>query len=132
VEAKPGQDGYVHLKRSWKAGDLVELDLPMPVRRVLAHEKVEADKGKVALMRGPVVYCLEGVDNRDIDLFKLSLPRSADMIAEHDAKLLGGVTVIRARGLDESGKPVELIAIPYHAWSNREKQPMTVWINEPS
>ena len=79
VEAEPGQDGYVHLKRSWKAGDRVELDLPMPVRRVLAHEKVEANKGKVALMRGPVVYCLEGVDNKDVDLFKLSLPRSADL-----------------------------------------------------
>jgi DUF1680 family protein len=131
MKTEPSKDGYVHLMRSWKAGDLVELDLPMQVRRVLAHEKVEANKGKVALMRGPVVYCLEGVDNKGNNLFKLSLPRSSDLATAHDAKLLGGVTVIRARGLDEYGKPVELTAIPYHAWSNREKEPMTVWINEP-
>ncbi|MFM7180696.1 MAG: glycoside hydrolase family 127 protein, partial [Verrucomicrobiales bacterium] len=117
VEAKPGQDGYVHLKRTWKAGDRVELDLPMPVSRVLAHEKVEENKGKVALMRGPVVYCFEGIDNQDIDVFKLSLPESAETTTEHDAKLLGGVTVIRAQGLDEKKNPVKLTAIPYFAWA---------------
>jgi uncharacterized protein len=130
MKAEPGQDGYVHLKRSWKAGDVVELDLPMPVRRVLAHEKVGENKGKVALMRGPVVYCLEGVDYKDIDLFQLSLPRTADLTTEHDAKLLGGVTVIHAQGLDEKKAPVKLTAIPYYAWANREKGPMAIWINE--
>lgn len=130
VKAVPGQDGYVHLKRSWKAGDLVELDLPMPVRRVLAHEKVEENKGKAALMRGPVVYCLEGTDNKDIDLFQLSLLRTAELTTEHDAKLLAGVTVIHAQGLDEKKTPVKLTAIPYYAWANREKAPMTIWLNE--
>jgi hypothetical protein len=130
VAAEPGKDGYVHLERSWQAGDLVELDLPMPVRRVLAHERVEANTGKVALMRGPVVYCLEGVDNKDLDLCKLSLHRSANLVAEQRAKLLDGVTVIRGRGLDENETPVELTAIPYFAWANREKGPMTVWIKD--
>ena len=130
VEAKPGKDGYVHLARSWKVGDEVSLDLPMPVRRVHAHEKVEADKGKVALMRGPIVYCLEGVDNKGIDLFKLSLPTSSELKTEHRATLLGGVTVIRAPGLDEKKTPVTLTAIPYFAWANREKGPMTVWLHE--
>jgi DUF1680 family protein len=130
VEAKPGKDGYVHLARSWKAGDEVALDLPMPVRSVHAHEKVEANKGKVALMRGPIVYCLEGVDNKGVDLFNLSLPRSAELSAEHRAALLGGVTVIHTRGLDANKTPVKLTAIPWFAWANREKGPMTVWINE--
>ncbi len=130
VAATPSPDGYVHLKRSWKAGDRVELDLPMPIHRVLAHEKVAENKGKVALMRGPVVYCLEGSDNKDIDLFKLVLTRSADMTAEHDAKLLGGVTVIRTQGLDEKKTSVKLTAIPYYAWANRKKGPMTIWFNE--
>jgi len=130
VEAKPGQDGYVHLTRSWKIRDEVTLDLPMPVRRVHAHEKVEANKGKIALMRGPLVYCLEGADNKDVDLFKSSLPQSDKMCAKHDAKFLGGVTVIRAAGFDEKKTPVILTAIPYFAWANREKGPMTVWINE--
>ncbi len=131
VNAEPGPDGYVHLKRSWKPGDRVELDLPMPVRRVLSHENVEANCGKVALMRGPVVYCLEDTDNKDVDLFTLSLPRSADLTSEHRPELLEGVTVIRGQGFDAGGKPVQLIAVPYHAWCNREKGPMTVWINEP-
>jgi DUF1680 family protein len=130
VEAKPGKDGYVHLSRSWKAGDEVALDLPMPVRRVHAHEKVEADKGKVALMRGPVVYCLEGVDNKDVDLFKLSLPPSAELKTEHRATLLGGVTVIHPQGLDANKTSIKLTAIPWYAWANREKGPMTIWINE--
>lgn len=130
MKAEPGQDGYVHLKRSWEAGELVELELPMPVRRILAHVNVEANKGKAALMRGPIVYCLEGTDHKDIDLFQLSLHRSADLTAVHDEHLLGGVTVIHASGLDENKTPVKLTAIPYFAWANREKGPMAVWIDE--
>jgi len=130
VEAKPEQDGYVHLKRSWRTGDEVTLDLPMPVRRVHAHEKVEADKVKVALMRGPIVYCLEEVDNKEVNLFKLSLPRAAELSAEHRATLLGGVTLIHVRGLNENKTPIKLTAIPYFAWANREKGSMTVWIHE--
>jgi len=130
VAATPGPDGYVHLKRSWKAGDRVEIDLPMPVRRVLAHEKVAENKSKVALMRGPVVYCLEGVDNKDIDLFKTSLPSSAELTAEHRSNLLEGVTVVRTTGMDENRKPIKLTAIPYYAWANREKAPMTIWIKD--
>ncbi len=128
VTAVPGPDGYVHLKRSWKAGDQVELNLPMPVRRVFAHENVEADRGKVALMRGPVVYCLEGVDNLGVDLFKVTLPRNAKLTSTHKPELLHGVTVIQGQGLGEERKPVDLTAIPYFAWANREKAPMMVWI----
>ena len=91
-----------------------------------------ANKGKVALMRGPVVYCLEGVDNKDVDLFKLSLPTSSELKTEHRATLLGGVTVIHPQGLDGNKTPVKLTAIPWYAWANREKGPMTIWINESS
>jgi len=130
VAPAPQADGYVHLKRRWQAGDVVELDLPMPVRRVYAHEKVEADKGKVALMRGPIVYCLEAVDHAGADLFKLSLPPKAKVAAEHRPNLLGGVTVLRAAGRDGQRRPVDLTAIPYYAWANREPGAMTVWIAE--
>ena len=130
VEITYGKDGYVSLKRSWKAGDVVELDLPMPVRRVHAHGKIGANTGKVALMRGPVVYCLEGIDNPEIDLFKVTLPPDAELKAEHRPDLLNGVTVIRTTGRDEEGQPVELTAIPYFAWANRGKGPMVLWINE--
>ena len=129
IDATPRKDGYVHLKRSWKAGDVVELDLPMPIRRVYAHEKIEADRGKVSLMRGPITYCLEAVDNPEVDLFAVALSKGAKLSAEHREGLLGGVTVIEGMGVEEQSV-VSLTAVPYYAWTNREKGPMTIWINE--
>lgn len=130
VAATPGTDGYVQLKRTWKSGDIIELNLPMEQRRVISHEKILANKGKVALMRGPVVYCLEGTDHPGTDLSKLTLPSDSELKAEHRPGLLGGVTVLTGKALDADGKPVNLTAIPYHAWANREKGQMTVWIDE--
>lgn len=130
VDATPGDDGYVPLKRTWKPGDLVELDLPMPVRRVHAHPKMEGNQGKVALMRGPVVYCFEGIDHPETNLFKLSLPQDSSLSVSHRPDLLGGIRVIQGRGLDENQGPVELTAIPYFAWANRSKSPMNLWISE--
>ncbi len=131
VSASPQGDGYVHLNRSWKSGDVIELTLPMEPRRVLSNEKILANHGKVALMHGPVVYCLEGADHPGIDLSKLTLPRDSELKAEYRPDLLGGVTVLTGKALDAEGKPVDLTAIPYHAWANREKGQMTVWIDEP-
>lgn len=122
--------GYVTLRRTWKSGNLVELELPMTVNRVYSHEKVEENRGKVALMRGPVVYCFEGVDNPGADLFQVTLPADAELTTEHKPDLLGGVTVIRTTGLDATGKPVALTAIPYLAWANRGKTPMNLWMRE--
>jgi len=123
-------DGYFRIEREWRDGDRIELDLPMSPRRVYAHEKVEANRGRVAIMRGPVVYCIEGVDHPGQDLLNLSLPKSAEMSAEYRHNLLGGVTVIKTTGLNKAGEPVELTAVPYYAWANREKGPMQVWIKE--
>lgn len=130
VAARRADDGYVHLKRSWKPGDVVELELPMPVRRVHAHKKVQANTGKVALMRGPVVYCVEGIDHPGVDLFQLKLPASSALSAKHRPGLLDGVTVVQGKALDADGKVIDLTAIPYYAWANREKGPMTIWIDE--
>lgn len=132
TDAAPGDDGYVHLQRTWKGGDVVELDLPMPIRRILANEKVEADHGKVALMRGPMVYCLEAADQPDVNLTRLILPRAAEMKANHRNDLLGGVTVLEGEALAEGSTPVKVTAIPYYAWQNRSKGAMTVWIPEKS
>jgi len=130
ADPSPQDDGYVHLQRRWQAGDAVELELPMPVRRVYAHEKVQDDQGKVALMRGPIVYCLEAVDQPGVDLFRLVLPRETDLRAEHRAGLLGGVTVLQGNALADAARPVVLTAVPYYAWANREKGAMTVWVDE--
>jgi len=128
-DAAPKADGYVHLQRTWKSGDVIELDLPMGVRRVYAHEKVKADAGKTALMRGPVVYCIEAVDNPEANIPRIILPPKAELKSEHREKLLGGVTVIHAQGLCE-GNSVKMTAVPYYAWANRDRGAMTVWIDE--
>ena len=128
ADPSPQDDGYVHLQRRWQAGDVVELDLPMPVHQVYAHEKVEADQGKVALARGPIVYCLEGVDHAEVDLFSVSLPPKAELAAEHRPSLLGGVTVLRAKGKDSQQRGVDLTAVPYYAWCNRGPGQMVVWL----
>jgi DUF1680 family protein len=129
TDAAPRDDGYVHLRRSWRAGDVVVLDLPMPVRRVYADERVEADRGLVALMRGPVVYCLEGV-GVETDVRKLALSKKAAVAAAFRPDLLGGVTVLTGKGIAEGGKEVEFTAIPYYAWQNRGPGAMAVWIRE--
>jgi len=125
--------GYVRLGRRWQKGDTVELDLPMPVCRVYAHPEVKADAGRVALQRGPIVYCLEGVDNGK-HLPHAYLPADATLAAEHRDDLLGGVTVIRAKGRirrnDDADPPADLLAVPYYAWDHREAGPMMVWIPE--
>jgi DUF1680 family protein len=130
VDAKPKADGYVHIQRMWQAGDVVELDLPMAVRRVVAHEKVEADRGKVALMRGPIVYCLEALDHPDADVLTMTLPQSSPLNATHRPELLGGVTVIQGEAIAEDGHATPLTAVPYYAWANRRKGAMTVWVSQ--
>jgi DUF1680 family protein len=129
LTADPKADGYVRIKRSWQAGDMVELDLLMPVRRLLAHEKVEANRDKVALMRGPIVYCLEAVDHLGADVLAMALPQSSPLKATHHPDLLGGVTVIHGKAFAGDESSAELTAVPYYACANRQKGAMTVWIN---
>jgi DUF1680 family protein len=136
--------GYARIKRRWNPGDTIELTLPMPVERVEAHPAVVADAGRVALQRGPLVYCLEEVDN-GASLNDLILPQNAKLGAKFEGKLLGGVMVIsgRARRADRATwrgvlyrsagprtKPVTLKAVPYCVWENRRPGAMLVWIRE--
>jgi hypothetical protein len=127
--------GYVTLDRTWSAGDEVTLTLPMPVRRVLAHEKVEADRNRVALQRGPIVYAAEWPDNPG-GVRNLVLADTAALVSEFRPDLLNGVQVVtgRVRGLayDAKGTVVSkehgLVAIPYATWANRGRGQMTVWL----
>ncbi len=140
--------GYTQIQRTWKAGDVVELAMPMPVQAVKAHPLVVADAGKVALMRGPLVYCLESADNGDT-VRQLAVDARNGFQGEHRSDLLNGVTVVAgsarllnapvwkdslyasARDLPDS-KPVRLTAIPYYANANRGPVNMTVWLPETS
>jgi DUF1680 family protein len=128
--------GFAVLRRTWKAGDAIELDLPMEVRRVLSHEKVAADAGRVAFERGPIVYCAEAVDNGG-RVFNLVLPDDARLQARHRPELLGGVTVVTGRALalhaSEDGRSVvtreqDFLAVPYYAWAHRGEGEMAVWL----
>ncbi len=129
ADASPKVDGYVHLQRTWKPGDIVELNLPMDVRRVYAHKKIKGNVGKTAMMRGPIVYCIEAADNPEVNIPRIILPPKAELKSEHREKLLGGVTVITAQATAE-GKTFKMTAVPYYSWANRERGAMTVWLDE--
>jgi DUF1680 family protein len=124
------EKGFVPIRRDWKKGDVIELDLPMPIRRVTAHDSVQDNRGKVALERGPIVYCAEWVDNggRVLDLI---LPDGAELDQKLETDLLGGVVVVRGKAVRvENGEIAshEIVAIPYHLWANRGEGEMTVWL----
>lgn len=117
--------GYIHLKRMWETGDRITFVMDMPTERIYSHPLVNENKGKVAIQRGPLVYCLEEVDNPELRKdVKLSLTKT--FLVEHNSDLLDRVTVLKTTGTDP------LTFIPYFAWDNREKGSMVVWITEDS
>jgi len=130
------QNGYAVLKQQWKNGDTINLDLLMAIRRIRANEKVTADVNRVALQRGPIVYCAEWPDN-DGHVLNLVLTDDAELTTGYRKDLLNGVTVIRGRAVvlkpDKDGKSVskqqqDFLAIPYYAWANRGPGEMEVWL----
>jgi hypothetical protein len=129
-------DGYLTLERSWRTDDRIELTLPMPVRRVIADGRVAADRGCLALARGPLVYALEGVDHSPGDASNLLIAEDARLHAIFRPELLGGVVAItgkatrpqRAATDELRPKPIAFTAIPYYAWANRGPSEMRVWI----
>jgi DUF1680 family protein len=130
----PVDKGYAVITRAWKNGDTVTLSLPMPVHRVVTNAAVKADAGRVAVERGPIVYCAEWPDN-DGHVHNLVLPDDGRLVAEPQPGLLDGVTVIRAEGSGyrmEHGVPIGekrvITLIPYYAWANRGKGEMAVWL----
>lgn len=127
--------GFARIERRWARGDTIELNLPMPVRPVLAHAEVKADRGKVALQRGPIVFCLEGHDN-DGKVTNMVIPDDAKLKTEYRPELLNGVMVLtgaaRAAKRTLAGDIVAagtraFTAIPYYAWAHRGPAQMTVW-----
>ncbi|SFL55653.1 hypothetical protein SAMN03159341_107118 [Paenibacillus sp. 1_12] len=135
-------NGYAQINRSWENGDLVELNLSMPVEIIRSNPKVRTNAGKAALQRGPVVFCLEEEDN-GVNLQDIFLPNDIQLDTYFDAGLLGGVTVITGTGTRSEVKkddnalyttqnyqrvPAPIKAIPYFAWSNRTPGEMIVWI----
>jgi hypothetical protein len=120
----PRASRFWPIKRTWSSGDVVEIEFGMDILLRRAHPKVKGHKGKAAISLGPVVYCLESVDNPDVDIFTVQI--APDSLREHfSPNLLGGTTMIEAKSIE--GIPLTLI--PYHLWGNRGASQMTVWVN---
>ncbi|PZE21177.1 glycoside hydrolase family 127 protein [Paenibacillus xerothermodurans] len=141
--ASCAERGYAKITRTWQPGDKVELTLPMPVEIVRSHPALRANAGAIAVQRGPVVYCLEEADN-GANLRDVTLSRNAAFSSDYDPSLLDGVVTLKTTGwrsempaddelytTDVFGRrQVDLTAIPYYAWANREAGEMLVWIRE--
>jgi uncharacterized protein len=133
-------DGYIFLRRSWRPGDQIDLRFAMPVRKKFARFEVDADRGRTALTRGPLVYCLEQVDNGP-DLDRLIIPVDEEFQPAQTPELLDGVVTLRGRAVRETPaqesslytdhpprtETVGVTAIPYYAWANRGAGEMQVW-----
>jgi DUF1680 family protein len=137
--------GYLEIRRGWKVGDVVELQLPMPVVLMESHPLVEETRNQVAVMRGPLVYCLEDKDlPLRVAIGSVRIDRDAKWTARHEPDLLHGVTLLEAqahvvsqtkdatalyrRVPDRQVDPMLLRLIPYYAWCNRGVSEMTVWL----
>jgi DUF1680 family protein len=123
--------GYACVKRLWEKGDIIELNMPMSVRRIAANRQVAEDSGKVVLQRGPIVYCVEWPDVEKGNVFNLLLPDDEKLEAEYREDLLGGVNVIKGKVLGfplKDRQKKDFTAIPYYAWANRGPGEMAVWL----
>lgn len=142
VNGKPERikkdNGYVILNRTWKAGDNISLSMPMEVRTVIADERVEADRGRFAVQRGPLVYAAEWADN-DGEVLNLVFSPGEEMSIEERPGMLHGTVVIKTKAqpavknLDSSiemGEKRDVVLIPYHLWNNRGPGEMMVWLPE--
>lgn len=139
-------NGYAKIERRWKKGDILKLNLYMGIQLVESNPKILNNIGRVAIKRGPIVYCLEQVDN-SFNIFDLEISSNTSFSSSFES-ILGGVTTIKGKGsivdsniwkrnlylpmkeVDSMRKEVEFTAIPYYAWGNREEGPMQVWIKK--
>jgi DUF1680 family protein len=143
ISARPAS--YFEIRKAWKPGDFVDLDLPMPMRVMEANPLVEDDLNQVAVQRGPVVYCLESPDlPAGVKISDVRIPTDMHLTARYDRRLLNGIVVLEGRALAQSQmdwngtlyremsraelNPCNVKLIPYSVWQNRGRSEMTVWL----
>jgi DUF1680 family protein len=145
IATTTGTDGYLRIARAWAAGDVVDLDLPMPARLTEAHPWIESTRGCVAIERGPLVYCVEQAD-QEAPVYDLEINPRGPLSAEFRPDLLDGVAVVNGFGYQidhtfwqgrlyrpygephATMRPVNLTAIPVYAWANRGPHAMKIWL----
>jgi uncharacterized protein len=132
------KNGYAVINRNWKKNDQIEVKLPMEIRKVVANEKVKSDIGKVALQRGPIMYCAEWVDNNG-KAANIVMPFDTELQASFNPDLLNGIEVLKSKVpavvIGDNGETIQtktqnFMAIPYYAWANRGKGEMMMWFPE--
>lgn len=132
------KNGYAFIPGNWESGDQIVLKLPMPVKKIVADPRIEADRDRIAFQRGPIVYCLEWPDNMDGHVRNLVFDSTAGLQASFDPELLQGIEKLHGKaavavrtenGNQTSGK-LDFTAIPYYAWANRGAGEMQVWMAE--
>ncbi|MEO7043900.1 MAG: beta-L-arabinofuranosidase domain-containing protein, partial [Ferruginibacter sp.] len=130
------QKGYAIINRTWKKDDKITIDFPMNVQKITANDKVKADNERLALQRGPIVYCLEGIDQKDSSVQSLVSDTGSVINTEFKPNKLNGITELTFAGYAVSRNDVKdivkkqqtLTAIPYYSWNNRGSSEMEVWI----
>jgi uncharacterized protein len=145
VDLSPQPESYFEIRRVWRPGDFVDLDLPMPVRLMEANPLVEEDLNQVAVQRGPVVYCLESPDlPQGVKISDVMIPSDMKLIARYDRRLLDGIVVLEGKLVAQQSenwsgklyreiqpaelKPVNVKFIPYSVWQNHGPSEMSVWL----
>lgn len=137
------ENGYASVSRTWRKGDMVELNMPMEAKLIEANPLVEESRGQVAVQRGPIIYCLESNDLGDIDIDNIAIPANAEFdtvettIDGAHMTALETMAVVRTekdwtntlyREVSKEKKQVKIRLVPYYAWGNRGKSEMTVWM----
>ncbi|MFD1820667.1 hypothetical protein SAMN04515674_10819 [Pseudarcicella hirudinis] len=129
--------GYAVIQRTWSKGDKVSLNLPMDIKKIMAKDSVKADRNRFALQRGPIVYCLEGHDNKDGSVMNILVDKNAPVKAVYKPDLLNGIITLQMKGSSAKRQlntdaliqsEQEVTAIPYFSWANRGSAEMEVWI----
>lgn len=136
------KDGYAYLHREFRAKDVVTVELDLSVRKVYTSNKVAANTGKVAVQRGPLIYCIEGVDNEN-DILSVSLKKDGKItVSEYLPEKLCGIQELYAEGYRETisdelysfdapkTEECKVTLVPYYTWGNRGLNQMRVWIPE--
>ena len=129
------ENGYAVISRTWKDGDVIELDIPLNARKVISNYQVEENRGKIAIERGPLVYAIEGIDNNE-NVFNLLFDKDGVYNAEHHHDILGGISIINGTARIKGDFNMDVgtwqkqsfTSIPYYAWGHRGVGEMAVWL----
>jgi hypothetical protein len=126
------KNGFAIINRKWKKGDIVELDIPMPVKEIKSHPEIKYNKNKIAFERGPIIYCAEEIDNK-VKTQLIYIPEKTELKPISKKDVFGKITALTGNAhafIDGKDKEIKFTAIPYYAWNQRGSDSMSVWLTD--